>query len=188
MKTKEEKKAYNAAWRAANPEKIRASRAAYRVANEEKIKATQAAYRATNKDQRNADRAAYRVANLDKERARNKVYDVVHKAERKVINAKYRAANPERIKAIYRQSRYGLTDGAFKQMLDEQANTCAICDFVFSTEGGKVSAAHVDHCHISGDIRGLLCSNCNKAIGLLKDSPVLLERAAEYLQSKLRDL
>jgi hypothetical protein len=40
----------------------------------------------------------------------------------------------------------------------------------------------VDHCHTSGKIRGLLCTNCNTAIGLLKDDPNALQRAIDWVK------
>lgn len=42
----------------------------------------------------------------------------------------------------------------------------------------------VDHCHATGHVRGLLCHNCNRALGLLKDSEQALQRALKYLQAK----
>lgn len=40
----------------------------------------------------------------------------------------------------------------------------------------------VDHDHVTSKVRALLCSNCNTALGLLKDSPTLMERSAEYIK------
>ena len=68
------------------------------------------------------------------------------------------------------------------QKLTEQQNTCAICH---STTPGQnnIKRFSVDHCHKTGKIRGLLCSNCNKGIGLLGDSILILEAAVEYLKN-----
>jgi hypothetical protein len=43
---------------------------------------------------------------------------------------------------------------------------------------------HLDHCHQSGQVRGVLCRNCNVALGLMADNPERLRRAAEYLEVK----
>lgn len=119
-------------------------------------------------------------------------YYAANSERQKGHQAKYYAANREKIKVYQaehgRNRRYGLTNKAFEQLLLDQSNTCAICYFVFSTDGSIEERPHVDHCHKTKDVRGLLCAKCNKALGFMKDSPVLLERAAEYLQNKLRDL
>lgn len=77
------------------------------------------------------------------------------KAKIKVYNAAYRAANKEKIKAA-----------------------CGICKETFSEK----QPPHVDHCHISGKVRGLLCGNCNRGLGIFRDSLGILENAKEYLK------
>lgn len=88
----------------------------------------------------------------------------------------------ERQKSARRFSRlfkeYGVDKGRFYQMLAEQNNRCAIC----TVEIGDEPGTHVDHCHDTGKVRGLLCSKCNQAIGLLRHSSSLLEAAKEYLR------
>lgn len=73
-----------------------------------------------------------------------------------------------------RKYRYGLTDKQYRDLLDAQDGRCAIC-------GDVMAPPHVDHCHTSGTVRGLLCNNCNKALGHLKDDPTRLLAAADYL-------
>lgn len=46
----------------------------------------------------------------------------------------------------------------------------------------------IDHCHKTGQVRGLLCTNCNTAIGLMKDSPERLEAAASYIRNSRYDI
>lgn len=72
--------------------------------------------------------------------------------------------------------RYGITVSEYDQMLKEQNNLCKICKQDF------IKTPHVDHCHETKKIRGLLCSNCNTMLGLAKDSPQILERAIRYLE------
>ncbi|EDW9721273.1 hypothetical protein GTR47_004461 [Salmonella enterica] len=72
---------------------------------------------------------------------------------------------------------YDLTLDGFNKMLADQGGVCAICKQ--TNKNGKALA--VDHDHETGDIRQLLCSNCNTGIGLLKDNPQLLIEAANYL-------
>lgn len=70
---------------------------------------------------------------------------------------------------------YGLTIAEYDKMVKEQNHSCAICHR--STEG----RLHVDHDHVTGAVRGLLCNRCNRSIGLLGDDPVVMRRAITYL-------
>jgi hypothetical protein len=72
---------------------------------------------------------------------------------------------------------FGLTVAEYDQMLVAQNNVCAICSNTCSS--GKRLA--VDHCHITGKIRGLLCRRCNQSIGKFHDDPVLIQKAVDYL-------
>ncbi|MFE5535310.1 endonuclease VII domain-containing protein [Streptomyces sp. NPDC056492] len=59
-------------------------------------------------------------------------------------------------------------------MIADQGGLCCLCL--------RALAVHVDHCHKTGRVRGVLCFNCNTGLGLLKDSPDRILRAAEYLE------
>lgn len=83
-------------------------------------------------------------------------------------------------------SNYGLTVEDRQRMVDEQDGRCAIClrhetddNFPVGPFGSR--ALVVDHCHQTGQVRGLLCNNCNVAVGLLQDSADLLNRTIEYI-------
>ena len=75
----------------------------------------------------------------------------------------------------------------YKQLWIDQDYKCAIC----GTDGNyRASASNcvplvVDHCHISGNVRGLLCHTCNSALGQFKDSKELLAKAMIYLQAPI---
>lgn len=73
--------------------------------------------------------------------------------------------------------RYGITVAEFDAMLAAQEMRCAIC----RTEVKPDTRLHIDHCHTSGKVRGLLCSPCNLFIGMAEDDSDILRRAAEYL-------
>lgn len=74
--------------------------------------------------------------------------------------------------------KFGISLTEYNQMWAAQSGCCAICDR-HSSEFKRNLA--VDHKHSDGQIRGLLCTNCNTAIGKFQDSPQLLFRAIEYL-------
>ena len=102
---------------------------------------------------------------------------------------KYLAANRDKINARNRvryttdgrwkkqlKNRFSITDVEYYEMLEKQDGRCKICLCV-----PKIKL-DVDHCHKTGRIRGLLCRFCNTALGLFKDSPLLLRSAANYLE------
>lgn len=74
--------------------------------------------------------------------------------------------------------KYGLTLGSRDRMAEGQGNSCAICHEEFSDN----RAMHVDHCHETGKVRGILCSQCNQGIGLLRDNPTIIRAAAAYVE------
>jgi len=81
----------------------------------------------------------------------------------------------------YRYMRnYGLTLERFDEMRAEQNHRCYICNAHEAEE--HLEVLNVDHDHETGEVRKLLCSLCNKGLGLFKDSPALLENASAYLR------
>lgn len=76
-------------------------------------------------------------------------------------------------------SRHGIDQSQMNDMLNVQNFVCAICHM--PQENPPISLA-VDHCHKTGTIRGLLCGNCNHALGKFKDSISILESAIVYLK------
>ena len=77
------------------------------------------------------------------------------------------------------KSKYGISEENYNQMLAEQHGGCAICGR--KQRGKKHIYLYVDHNHITGQVRGLLCCSCNSAVGQFRDDPALLRRAIEYL-------
>lgn len=79
---------------------------------------------------------------------------------------------------------YGLTVDDYNAMLDRQNGTCAICDGPPKGPGSQYGRFrfHVDHCHETNKVRGLLCGNCNTAIGLLGDDLKRFWAAIDYLE------
>lgn len=81
-----------------------------------------------------------------------------------------------------RTRRYGITKERFEEMWGEQGGKCSVCSDILVL--GTRDGCTVDHNHTTGEVRGLLCGLCNKALGLLKDSPSILEAAIAYLREK----
>lgn len=96
--------------------------------------------------------------------------------------AERKAKNPEGLKANNHAAKlrqYGLTPEDYEGLLVQQGFCCAICG-VHASELEK--ALCVDHDHDTHKVRGLLCSECNQAIGKLQDDPELCFQAGKYLQ------
>lgn len=86
------------------------------------------------------------------------------------------------------QKTYGIDVTEYQRLLLLQDGKCAICDKTAEEKmKGKKKYLCVDHCHTTGNIRGLLCDPCNRAIGLLQDSKESLAKAINYL-SKSRTI
>lgn len=86
--------------------------------------------------------------------------------------------------------RYGIKPEQYKEILENQGGVCAICR---RPEEGKSKLGNektlaVDHCHVTGKIRGLLCSKCNPGLGQFEDNINLLQAAIEYLKSHQGDV
>ena len=94
--------------------------------------------------------------------------------------AKYRKNHPERCRAAVRKWRYGITEEQWQVLYTTQKGLCAICEAPFSDEN-KSTKAHIDHCHTTDKIRGLLCDFCNNGLGRFRDNPDLLNKAIAYL-------
>ncbi|MEU5141634.1 endonuclease VII domain-containing protein [Streptomyces sp. NPDC021139] len=69
---------------------------------------------------------------------------------------------------------YRLTEAERDQLIADQGGVCCICL--------AAPAAHVDHCHETGRVRGVLCFSCNAALGQFKDRPDAIRRAAAYVE------
>ena len=83
---------------------------------------------------------------------------------------------------LYRLKRVGLTETTYLELFASQDNKCAICDRNLEP---FTKDAHVDHCHVTGAVRGILCRGCNCGIGQLGDSYERVKRATDYLHSHL---
>lgn len=110
-----------------------------------------------------------RCKDCNNELSRTK-YRTAHKA--------WRRRNPDKTKAVKLKYRFGLSLEEYRRMLAAQKGLCKIC-------GGHCRLGRslaVDHCHTTGKIRGLLCTDCNIGISRLQDRPDLLRAAAAYLE------
>lgn len=75
--------------------------------------------------------------------------------------------------------KFGLTGNDYLVMWMECGGLCEVCG---RADADRLLA--VDHCHETGRVRGLLCLNCNQALGKLKDDPELIRSLAEYAEAR----
>jgi hypothetical protein len=101
---------------------------------------------------------------------RNKKYNT----EEERLQVRYSQIRNQRLKM-----QFGITLDDYNQMLFNQNGCCAICD-KHHTEFNRGFA--VDHCHTTDKIRGLLCINCNLAIGNFYDNITILKNAIKYIK------
>jgi hypothetical protein len=104
--------------------------------------------------------------------------DPESKLKRQIRERKRNTKNPLAKKDAELKRLYGIDIKKYLNMMSAQNNVCKICKQECKT---KYSLS-VDHNHATGNIRGLLCNRCNRAIGMFEDSPDLLKEAAKYLE------
>jgi hypothetical protein len=136
--------------------------------------------------QESSERArSYRQAHKEEIRDRASAYYQAHKHEiNERCRARYHAhkhdsASPDRRAQLKRL--YGISPAEYDALLAKQGGACAICR---KRAKGRLC---VDHCHVTGTVRGLLCNECNCALGYLKDDQASLVAALAYLGALPRD-
>lgn len=101
---------------------------------------------------------------------------------RNLARRERRKANPEKYRELDRHRQvardYGLTPDEYESMLSESDNKCQICKCAPS----PTKSLAIDHCHSTGNVRGLLCDKCNRGIGMFNDDTDLLQRVIDYLK------
>ncbi len=121
-------------------------------------------YREANRERIKENQRKWQENN--RERVRN--YGRVRYLEKRELHLKYK---------------YGIGFAEYDAMHAAQGGKCAICKAASTNgRGKKPSLFHVDHCHATGKVRGLLCNMCNRMIGLGKDDPTVLRAGADYVE------
>ena len=108
---------------------------------------------------------------------------------RNAYNSQWRKDNPRKKREHQLRYKYGISTEQYNAMFIKQRGVCAICGHPEpSKDSGKPSWLIVDHLgRTSGKVRGLLCSSCNKGLGMFKDNIKSLKGAIEYLNKQGKD-
>lgn len=113
----------------------------------------------------------------EKERLRAVAKYQKNKEKHCAITKRYYEENLEWRKDLHLQKTYNITMDDKIRMRDSQSNKCAICGKIFVDD----KSAHVDHCHTTNKVRGLLCRSCNTALGFFRDNADIMKTAIEYI-------
>lgn len=177
MLTAEEKEARRKSYYEKNKEKRQARDREYYEKNKEAIKEKQRLWLLANPEYQKDKQKEWK----EKNPTYQKEYYEANKEAVLEYGKDWRKNNPDKVAMTVRKAalkrNYGLTIEQYEGMLAEQNNKCSICD---SDLIPGIDTC-VDHCHNTGAVRGILCSKCNKGLGLFLDSPERLYRAMEYL-------
>lgn len=100
-----------------------------------------------------------------------------HPEKHRASMRKWRENNPKSHRPGVLKRLYGMTMPEYQVLLVSQAGRCAICTRPPTDD----KLLHVDHNHVTGKVRGLLCQQCNHAIGLLQDDRAVIQQALNYV-------
>lgn len=122
-------------------------------------------------------RKSFRSLNKEHVNEQNKEYKSKHSSKKKakITSRKW-----------FLSRHYGMSEIDYHNMSNKQNGTCAIClkpETVFDRRQGCTRNLSIDHCHLTGKIRGLLCTKCNKGLGCFNDNQDLLNVAISYLRN-----
>lgn len=101
------------------------------------------------------------------------------------VRSRHNATNPQRLRdsEMYRKmnlkQNYNMTVEDYEAMLAAQSSLCLICSMDFTKD---IKTPHIDHDHVTGQIRGILCHYCNLGLGQFKDNTETLKNAVTYLE------
>ena len=119
-----------------------------------------------------------------------KQYSAKWAAQNPKAGKSWRAKNPDRKRLHDRSSKlkalYGINVDQYDKMVYDQGGRCLVCKEIPLSKKGKVGL-HVDHDHLSGRIRGLLCHGCNVALGHLKENEDIVRNLLSYIQKHVKE-
>ena len=135
-----------------------------------------------NKERHKKRQTEYFKRNKEKIYARIREANRRNPEKRKAIQDRYKKTHPDYTRTKHFRRRYGFGLLDYRKILSEQGGLCCICNKPeMGILKGRLKLLAVDHCHKTGFVRGLLCQNCNRALGCIQDDIAILDSMRKYL-------
>lgn len=158
----------------------------YYAKNSERIKDRKRKYYCEHKEIVKAKRRIKYALNREGERSKGRENYALHREKLNNRTRAYRKANPLKHKGHALKYRHGITLEDYGRMYDEQWGMCGICGTpgksMLDSKVKTQEILYIDHCHRTKKVRGLLCNNCNSAIGLFREDIKAIENSLNYLK------
>lgn len=126
----------------------------------------------------------YREEHREQSRAYSREYHKTHKP--KPRSSSSRAKVKPYMREFHLRKKYGITEDGYNRILEMQGGCCAICG-TDDPHGRNHNRFHVDHCHKTNLVRGLLCSRCNLGLGSFQDNILLMKKAITYIVTRIKE-
>ena len=150
------------------------------VKDPEKRRAYYRIYYAANRKKKLEGAHIRYAANPKKYREAARIYRATDPEKYLLHCRAYCHANRERIRAHNLKRKYGISLKRYEELLAYQNGVCAICNNA-ENDPRKGRRLSTDHDHMTDEVRGLLCSRCNAALGLLEEDPKIIEKMFGYI-------
>lgn len=175
----------NKRWRASlSPERIEEQRIKKAAAHKRRREAAIATDAEALRSRQNAAAHRWREAHREDRREHRKAYYQANAEKFRQRARDWGNAHPEYVRDRYLRRHYGITLAEYQALHQKQGGVCAICEKPETIKRiATLKSLHVDHDHITGRVRGLLCFRCNAMLGHVAEDPAVFESAIRYLKT-----
>lgn len=158
----------------------------YYIKNREIKKDKTRKYYQSHKEKMKEERRERYALDTEGERSKGRENYALHREKLNNRTRAYRKANPLKHKGHALKYRHGITLEDYARMYKEQWGMCGICGkpgkSMLDSKVKTQEILYIDHCHRTKKVRGLLCNNCNSAIGLFREDIKAIENSLNYLK------
>ena len=139
----------------------------YKEENKERLKEYYKQFNLKNKERISKRRKKHRLEHRDEMNAKARIYNQEHREELRQSRVKRK----DKIREYNLKRKYNITDTQYNELLVRQNDSCAVClkSETSKDKSQNIKPLSVDHDHITGKVRGLLCNNCNRGLGNFND-------------------
>lgn len=133
----------------------------------------------TDPEKKRARARKWYEENRDRARAKQRIWYQNNREKALTYAKEWRENNPEKFKDYSLKFHYGLSLEEYNALWSAQGEACGGCG---STSPRHKKGWHLDHCHDTKKVRGILCHHCNISLGHMQDSAENLRRLADYIE------